>query len=75
MLYVVTRLSEPLGGSLDVNASVASKKNGGLHHTSGDAPLETHHSPHPPWGHIHESNSPSLRQTKLVAVASGHKKA
>jgi hypothetical protein len=46
----------------------------GLHRSSGDAPLETNHSPHWPWGHVHESNSSSLRQTKLAAVASGHKK-
>jgi hypothetical protein len=47
---------------------------GGLHRSSGDAPLETHHSPHLPWGHVHESNSPSSRQTKFAAVASGHEK-
>ena len=47
---------------------------GGLHRTSGYAPLETHHSPHLPWGNVHESNSPSSRQTKLAAVASGHEK-
>ncbi len=46
----------------------------GLHRTSGDAPLEIHHSPHPPWGHVHKYNFPSLIRTKLVAVASRHKK-
>ena len=47
---------------------------GGLHRTSGDAPLDTHCSSHPPWGHVHESNSPSLRRTKFAAVASRHGK-
>ena len=47
---------------------------GGLHRTSGDAPLDTHRSSHPPWSHVHESNSPSSRRTKFAAVASRHGK-
>ncbi len=47
---------------------------GGLHCTSGDALLETNHSPHPPWCHVHKSNSPSSRRTQVAAVAYIHKR-
>jgi hypothetical protein len=38
---------------------------GGLHCTSGDAPLETH----PPWSHMHNSNSPSSKRTQVGSIA------
>jgi hypothetical protein len=47
---------------------------GGLHCTFGDAFLETHHSSHPPWCHVHKSNSPSSRRTQVAAVAYIHKR-
>jgi hypothetical protein len=38
---------------------------GGLHCTSGDAPLETH----PPWSHMHNSNYPSYKRTQVGSIA------
>jgi hypothetical protein len=38
---------------------------GGLHCTSGDAPLETH----PPFSYVHNSNSPSSKRTQVVSSA------
>ena len=44
---------------------------GGLHRTSGDAPLETPtlQNPVPVWCHVHKSNSSSSKQTQVAAVA------
>ncbi len=44
---------------------------GGLHRTSGDAPLETPtlQNPVPVWCHIHKTNSSSSIQTQVAAVA------
>ena len=44
---------------------------GGLHRTSGDAPLETPtlQNPVPVWCHIHKSNSSSSKRTQVAAVA------
>ena len=44
---------------------------GGLHHTSGDAPLETPtlQDPVPVWCHVHKSNSSSSKRTQVAAVA------
>ena len=44
---------------------------GGLHRTSGGAPLETPTSqiPVPVWCHVHKSNSSSSKQTQVAAVA------
>jgi hypothetical protein len=44
---------------------------GGLHRTSGNAPLETHtlQDPVPPWCHVHNSNSSSSKRTQVAAVA------
>jgi hypothetical protein len=44
---------------------------GGLHRTSGNAPLETHtlQDPVPPWCHVAKSNSSSSRRTRVAAVA------
>ena len=44
---------------------------GGLHRTSGDAPLETQtlQYPVPPWCHVHKSNSSSSKRTQVAAVA------
>jgi len=44
---------------------------GGLHRTSGDAPLETPtlQNPVPVWFHVHESNSSSSKRTQVAAVA------
>ena len=47
---------------------------GGLHRTSVDSPLETHHSPHPPWYHVHKSNSLYSRRIQVTAVAYIHKR-
>ena len=43
---------------------------GGLHHTSGDAPLETPtlQDPVPVWCHVHKSNSSSSKQSQVAAV-------
>ncbi len=38
---------------------------GGLHRTSGNAPLETH----PPYSHVNNSNSPSSRRTQVASSA------
>ena len=38
---------------------------GGLHRTSGDAPLETH----PPFSYVHNSNSPSSKRTQVASSA------
>ena len=44
---------------------------GGLHRTSGDAPLETPtlQNPVPVWCHVHKSNSSSSKRTQVAAVA------
>ena len=44
---------------------------GGLHRTSGAAPLETPtlQNPVPVWCHVHKSNSSSSKQTQVAAVA------
>jgi len=44
---------------------------GGLHRTSGDAPLETPtlQDPVPVWCHVHKSNSSSSKRTQVAAVA------
>ena len=44
---------------------------GGLHRTSGDAPLETPtlQNPVPVWCHVHKSNSSSSKQTQVAGVA------
>jgi hypothetical protein len=55
---------------------------GGLHRTSGDAPLETGafagrsieedavgHNTHPPWCHVSKSKSSSSRRTQIAANA------
>jgi hypothetical protein len=44
---------------------------GGLHCTSGDAPLETPtlQNPAPVWCHVHKSNSSSSKQTQVRGVA------
>jgi hypothetical protein len=44
---------------------------GGLHRTSGDAPLETPtlQNPVPVWCHVHTSNSSSSKQTQVAGVA------
>jgi len=44
---------------------------GGLHCTSGDAPLETPTLQHtvPVWCHVHKSNSSSSKRTQVAAVA------
>jgi len=44
---------------------------GGLHRTSGNAPLETPtlQDPLPVWCHVHKSNSSSSRRTRVAAVA------
>ncbi len=48
---------------------------GGLHCTSGDAPLETptlQNPAVPVWCHVHKSNSSSSKRTKVAAVAYKH---
>ncbi len=49
--------------------------NGGLHRTSGDAPLvETQHYPsHPSWCHVNKSKSSSSMRTQVASVAYLHK--
>jgi len=45
---------------------------GGLHRTSGGAPLETPttlQNPAPVWCHVHRSNSSSSKQTQVAAIA------
>jgi hypothetical protein len=44
---------------------------GGLHRTSGDAPVETPtlQNPVPVWCHVHKSNTSSSKQTQVAAVA------
>ena len=44
---------------------------GGLHRTSGDAPLETPtlQIPVPVWCHVHKSNSSSSKRTQVAAVS------
>jgi hypothetical protein len=47
---------------------------GGLHRTSGDAPLETPTLQNPVrvWCHVHKSNSSSSKRTQVAAVAYKH---
>ena len=74
MLYVVTPWSKPLWGKSGCGCKCCFPNTGGLHRTSGAAPLETHYSPHPPWCHVQESNSPSSKRTQVAAVAYIHKR-
>jgi hypothetical protein len=49
---------------------------GGLHRTSGDAPLETptlQNPAVPVWCHVHKSNSSPSKRTQVAAVAYKHK--
>jgi hypothetical protein len=45
---------------------------GGLHRTSGDAPLETPTLRNPAWCHVNRSKSLSSRRTQLAGVAYRH---
>jgi hypothetical protein len=42
---------------------------GGLHHTPGDAPLETHSCTRPAFFHVSKSCSPSLRRIQVAVIA------